>query len=86
MQEINNITPSVEEDGFNIGKFISTALAHWKLFIVCIVLCLAGAGVKLYFSTPQYDVSAKILLSDKEKGSFSSQADMLADFGYRGVN
>ena len=86
MQEINNITPSVEEDGFNISKFVSLLLSHWKLFVICVTLCLVGAGVKLYFAVPQYKVAAKILLSDKNKGSFSSQADMLADFGYRGVN
>ena len=82
----NNIASSVEEDGFNIGKFVSLLLSHWKLFVICVVLCLVGAGVRLYFSIPQYNVTAKILLSDKEKGSFSSQADMLADFGYRGAN
>ena len=86
IQENNNMPLVVEEENFNFAKLISLTLSHWKLFIVCIVLCLAGAGVKLYFSTPQYNVSAKILLADKNKGSFSSQADMLADFGYRGVN
>ena len=83
--ENNNLTPFVEEDGFNFSKFISLTLSHWKLFVICVVLCIVGASVRLYFSVPQYNVAAKILLSDKEKGSFSSQADMLADFGYRGA-
>lgn len=83
MQEMNNVTNPVEEEGFDIGKIISTFLSHWKLFVLCIILCLAGACTYLYFSVPQYRVTAKILLSDKDKGSFSSQADMLADFGYQ---
>lgn len=85
-QEKNNMAQFVEEDGFNISKFVSLLLAHWKLFVICVVLCIAAASIKLYFAVPQYKVAAKILLSDKNKGSFSSQADMLADFGYRGSN
>lgn len=86
MQENKNMTAMVEEEGFNINKVVSAFLSHWKLFVVCIVLCLAAAVVKLYFSVPQYSVTAKILLSDSQKGSFSSQTDMLADFGYQMAN
>ena len=86
IQENNNMPLVVEEENFNFAKLISLTLSHWKLFVVCMVLCLVGACVKLYFTVPQYNVAAKILLADKNKGSFSSQADMLADFGYRGVN
>lgn len=86
IQENNNMPLVVEEENFNFAKLISLTISHWKLFVVCMVLCLVGACVKLYFTVPQYNVAAKILLADKNKGSFSSQADMLADFGYRGVN
>ena len=86
MQENKNITAPVEEEGFNIGKIISICLSYWKLFVVCVVLCLAGAAAYLYFAIPQYRVTAKILLSDSQKGSFSSQADMLVDFGYQMTN
>ena len=86
MQEDKNMTPIVEEESFDFNKFLFGFLSHWKLFVVGVVLCIAVASVKLYFAVPQYNVSAKILLSDKEKGSFSSQADMLVDFGYQRVN
>lgn len=86
MQENKNVTTQVEEEGFNINKIVSIFLSYWKLFVVSIVLCLVAGAVKLYFSTPQYRVTAKILLSDSQKGSFSSQADMLADFGYQMAN
>ena len=86
MQENKNITAPVEEEDFNIGKIISACLAHWKLFVVSLILCVAGAAAYLYFAVPQYRVTAKILLSDSQKGSFASQADMLADFGYQVSN
>ena len=86
MQEDKNMTPIVEEESFDFNKFFFGFLSHWKLFVVSVILCIAVASVKLYFAVPQYNVSAKILLSDKEKGSFSTQADMLVDFGYQRVN
>lgn len=73
----------VEEEGLNIVAILSSFLSHWKLFVISIVVCLALAAVHLYFAVPQYRVTSKILLSDKEKGSFNSQADMLVDFGYQ---
>ncbi len=86
MQDNKNINAPLEEEGINIGKIVSIFISHWKLFLVSVVVCLALGVVKLYFSVPQYRVSAKILLSDSQKGSFSSQADMLADFGYQMAN
>ena len=86
MQENKNVTNPIEEEGFNINKIISVFFESWKLFLVSIVLCLLGAGAYLYFAIPQYRVTAKILLSDSQKGSFSSQTDMLADFGYQMAN
>lgn len=86
MQEKENITNAVEEEGFSIGKILTAFLANWKLFAVSVIICLCGAAFHLYRAVPSYQVAAKILLSDKEKGSFSSQADMLADFGFQAQN
>lgn len=76
----------VEEEGLNMEKLFSYFLAYWKLFVLSFVVCMTGAVVYMYFAVPKYRVSAKILLQDDEKGSFSSQADMLADFGFQNGN
>lgn len=86
MQDNENKAIAVEEEGLNIGKIFSYFLANWKLFLLSLIVCMAGAFVYLYFAVPQYRVSTKILLQDKEKGSFTSQADMLMDFGFQGQN
>lgn len=86
MQENKNITTPVEEESFDINKIFSALKAHWKLFVVSVIVCIMGAAAYLYFAVPQYRVTAKILLSDSQRGSFSSQADMLADFGYQMAN
>lgn len=87
MQE-NDKTPinTVEEEGFDIKKLFSYALAYWKVFALSVVLCLVAAFFYLRYAVPQYQVTAKILLQDKERGSFASQADMLADFGFQSQN
>lgn len=88
MQENNKTTniATPEEEGFNIGSIFALFMEHWKLFAASVFVCMLGAGFFLYNAVPRYQVSAKILLSDKEKGSFSSQADMLVDFGFQGNN
>ena len=73
-----------EESGsdFNIGLLLHHFLLNWKLFAISVVVCLFFAAFYVYNATRIYQVSAKILLQDTEKGSFASQMDFLSDFGY----
>lgn len=85
-QNENMTTPLVEEEEFDIRKIFSYAIAYWKLIVVFVALCLVAAFAYLRVAVPKYQVTAKILLQDKNKGSFSSSADMLADFGFQAQN
>lgn len=85
-QNENMTTPLVEEEEFDIRKIFSYAIAYWKLIVVFVALCLVAAFAYLRVAVPKYRVTAKILLQDKNKGSFSSSADMLADFGFQAQN
>ncbi|MBQ8271022.1 MAG: polysaccharide biosynthesis tyrosine autokinase [Bacteroidaceae bacterium] len=77
-----------EESGneFNIGLLLHHFLLNWKLFAVSVAVCLFVALFYVYNATKIYQVSAKILLQDADKGSFASQMDFLSDFGYQGAN
>jgi uncharacterized protein involved in exopolysaccharide biosynthesis len=87
MQEKDILTTNaVEEDGFSIGKLLSYFFAHWKLFLISLLVCVAAAYFYIRNTVPQYKVTAKVLLQDSEKGSVSSSADMLADFGFQAQN
>lgn len=86
MQDNENKTVTVEEEGLNLNKLFSYFLAYWKLFALSFVVCMIGAFVYLYFAVPKYSINTKVLLQDKEKGSFTSQTDMLADFGFQAQN
>ena len=85
-QHDNATTPVVEDEGFDFKKIFSYALAYWKLIVFSVIVCMAAAFVYLRFAVPGYRVTAKILLQDKSKGSFTSSADMLADFGFQTQN
>ena len=85
-QNENNTNPIVEEEGFDFAKILSYAIAYWKLIVVSVIVCVVAAFFYLRVAIPQYNVTAKILLQDKSKGSFMSSADMLADFGFQQKN
>lgn len=77
-----------EENGgeFNFGLLLHHFLLNWKFFLLSVIVCLCFAALYIYKSTSVYQVSAKILIQDSEKGSFVSQMDVLNDFGFQGNN
>lgn len=87
MRENDNVPSTMlEEEGFSLKKILSYAVAYWKTVLVSVILCFAVAFAYLRVAVPRYQVTAKILLQDKERGSFASQSDMLADFGFQAQN
>ncbi|MBO5866039.1 MAG: polysaccharide biosynthesis tyrosine autokinase [Bacteroidaceae bacterium] len=84
MKEYENVLVDKEneEGGFDFRVILGYLRTHWLLFVASVVVCLAAAFAYLRYVTPVYNVSAKVLLQDSERGgSVSSPADMLADFG-----
>ena len=84
MLEYDNINVDKENDegGFDIRVILDYLRVYWKLFVLSVVVCCAFAFVYLRYATPVYNVTAKVLLQDSEKGgSVLSPADMLVDFG-----
>lgn len=77
-----NVDNEKQEGGFDFRVILGYLRAYWWLFALSVVVCMAGAFVYLRYATPVYNISAKVLLQDSEKGgSVLSPSDMLADFG-----
>ncbi len=74
------------KDRTYLGFLLDYFLQYWKLFVISLVCCLAIAFVYLHTANKSYRINAKVLLKDDKKGTFSSQADMLADFGFQTKN
>ena len=70
------------EEGFDFRVILDNLRSYWWLFMLSIIVCVAGAFVYLRYATPIYNMSAKVLLQDSQRGgAVLSPADMLADFG-----
>ncbi len=80
-----NVNQEENSSEFNLGLILHHFLLNWKLFAISVVVCLCVAAFYIYNSTRVYQVSAKILIQDDEKGSFASQMDVLNDFGFQGT-
>ena len=77
-----NLDNEKQEGGFDFRVILGYLRAYWWLFVLSVMVCVAGAFVYLRYATPIYNISAKVLLQDSEKGgSVLSPSDMLADFG-----
>ena len=80
-----NIDNENEEGGFDIQLVLGYLRANWLFFVLSVVVCLSLAFVYLRYATPIYNVSAKVLLQDSQRGgSVLSPSDMLVDFGMQG--
>ena len=77
-----NIEKEQGEEGFDFRVILGYLRAYWWLFTLSVIACLACAFVYLRYAKPVYNMSAKVLLQDSEKGgAVISPADMLVDFG-----
>ena len=79
-----NLNQEENSSEFNLGLILHHFMLNWKLFAISVVACMCAAAFYIYNSTKVYQVSAKILVQDDEKGSFASQMDVLTDFGFQG--
>lgn len=66
----NPLDPNLEEEeNINLRQVIDEYLRYWKWFILCILLALIGAVVYLKYTQKQYQVTAKIILNEKENST-----------------
>lgn len=71
---------------FNLGTLLNFFSMYWKWFALSMAVCVLLALVYLRYATKVYQVTAKVILQDEQRGSFSSQTDLLADFGFQQTN
>lgn len=87
-QNLNNFTQQQEEEKqkernrFNVQNLIMKYFIYWKWFVVSVIICLVAAFFKLKYTTPIYNITATIMLQDKQKGDFANQMQTLEDFGF----
>lgn len=77
---VNKIEETQEESNVDFKKILNKYLSNWPFFIISIFLCLSVAFIYLRYTTPQYKISARLLINDDEKGgSASASSAVLGD-------
>ncbi|MET0572287.1 MAG: polysaccharide biosynthesis tyrosine autokinase, partial [Pedobacter agri] len=71
-----------EEDIINLKDIFSKLSDKWVWFVISIVACLTAAFIYAKYTPPSYQIKAKILVNDDEKGGgLGKQAGALMDLG-----
>jgi tyrosine-protein kinase Etk/Wzc len=71
-----------EEESINLKEIFSKLLDKWIWFVMSVILCLIVAFLYTRYTAPVYQINAKLLVNDDEKGSgLGKQSGMLMDLG-----
>ena len=75
-QKLN--TENTQEENFNFYEFFFKYLAYWPWFLAGVIVTVAAAFVYLRYQAPVYNVSASVLVQEKDQRSSNAAAGPLA--------
>jgi capsular exopolysaccharide synthesis family protein len=82
LQERNIVQHIDEEDNINIKEILNKLIDKWPWFIVSVFLCILTAFFYTKYTSPLYQINAKVLVNDDEKGGgLSGKSSGLMDLG-----
>jgi capsular exopolysaccharide synthesis family protein len=79
MQSPINIPESEEREEVSIGDLLYKFLPYWPIFVLLLVLTLAGAWIYLRYTMPVYQTSATLLIKD-DKNTPANANDLMQAF------
>lgn len=69
-------------EGLDLKQILSRILANWYWIALSVLVCLACANLYIRYKTPNYKISARVLVNDEKKGAgLSGGGDLLGDLG-----
>ena len=74
-----------EESLFSFQNIFAILVLNWQMFLLSFFICICAALLYLRYATPNYQVSAKMLIKNEDSRRRSSANQMLAnmqDFGF----
>jgi tyrosine-protein kinase Etk/Wzc len=87
MQNTNDTTGFNAQEAsetINMREELEKYLFHWKWFVLCILITLAGAYLYLRYATPVYSASTTIMIKDNQKSGISQELAAFEDLGIVG--
>ena len=72
-----------EDENINLRQILEQYLYYWKWFVLGVIIAVIGALIYLKYTQKQYQVTAKILLNEKESaaGELAGLTDAATLFG-----
>lgn len=75
-------TAHEDTEGLDLKQILSRILANWYWIALSVLVCLACANLYVRYKTPNYKISARVLVNDEKKGAgLSGGGDLLGDLG-----
>ena len=79
-------TPETEESSvFSFQAIFAMLVLNWQFFLLSMFICLCAALIYLRYSTPVYQMSAKILIKDDDSRYRNRGNNMLANMQQLGI-
>src|SRR5947209_3237497 len=66
------------DGGLDLKEILYLLLGYWPWFLACVFICLLGAFFYLRYTTPVYNITSKILITDNNGSSASGSQDALS--------
>ena len=74
-----------DDKEIDIQELLFKYLIHWPWFVGAVIVCLISAYIYLYVATPEYNISATVLIKDDKKGGSSNNVAGLDELGLSGL-
>jgi len=75
-------TAQEDTEGLDLKQILSRVLANWYWIALSVLVCLGCANLYVRYKTPNYKISARVLVNDEKKGAgLSGGGDLLGDLG-----
>ena len=73
---------SEEQNFFSFPNLFATFVLNWQWFLLTVFICLCGAFIYLRYATPQYRVTARMLIKDEDKKRGGDVLSNMQDIGF----
>jgi tyrosine-protein kinase Etk/Wzc len=82
--ELESVQEQEEKSSFDFQTIYTTVILNWKWFVISLIIFLGLAAIYLRYTTPVYQVSAKLLIKD-DNNSRSSRNNSLMNTSTLGL-
>ncbi len=71
-----------DTEGLDLKQVLLRVLANWYWIALSVLICLVFSNLYVRYKTPDYKISARVLVNDEKKGAgLSGGGDLLGDLG-----